>query len=140
MHPKLNYSVATFMLGICAIMFACVVGSTIGDTGNVLRVQLWFSWQIPCYVIAVSDQNPHVRINKEHAMLPFFVRLAFVVGAMIQSVAFIVWGAVHWSGISGTVPAFFPLVVALLGGYAVALFITFIVLVRYRPIRPPRLD
>ena len=140
MHPKLNYSTTTFLLGICAIAFACVVGSTIGDTDNVLRVQLWFAWQIPFYVIGVSDQNPHVRIDKQHAALPFFVRLAFVAAAMIQSVAFLVWGAVHWSGIEGAVPAFFPLVVALLGGYTLLLFITFIVLVRYRPIRPPRLD
>lgn len=124
MHTERSgYAISSFLTGLLSLLVMLLMIATIGDTHNLLRVQIYFSWLIPFCVVLVADQNPYGLHNGSVA--PFWhkaVRVLCALGAMLQSLGFAIWAIVIWVEKGSAVQPFFPVVIGILAAQIPLLF------------------
>jgi len=116
MHTERSgYAISSFLAGLLSLLVMLLEISTIGDTRNLLRVQVYFSWLIPFALVLVADQNPY-GLHNIHVSLAWHTRARVLgaLGGMVQSVAFAIWAMVIWAEKGSAVQPFFPIVISIL--------------------------
>ncbi len=116
MHTERSgYAISSFLAGLLSLLVMLLEIATIGDTHNLLRVQVYFSWLIPFVLVLVADQNPYGLHNISVSLAWHTrVRVLGALGGMVQSLAFAIWAAVIWAEKGSAVQPFFPVVIVLL--------------------------
>ena len=136
--PASRRDVAYSHVCMCATLFALsLVGimiSAVGDKQQTMNVEVWFAPYILLLPVLVCEINLYNITTDEVAYgVHVLVKLVGLVLALLQSIGFLIWGAILWSRQTniGAHP-FYPTIVSLMAFQILVLAVGLVVLIRLK--------